>query len=398
MYAKNINRYKVLYLKDNQKQKIVLDENQLSNFEYDIIKISKVNNIKNILNINTKLNTQDILDIFSQIDMMLNANISFIDTLELLIKNEKNIRKLDILNSMINSLNQGKLLENELKIYKKELSNVVLQLLSLGQKNGNLKQVVKIIVEILNKKVQTKKSYLDAMSYPIVLSITFIISVCIIFGYVIPAFEPLFLQYGNNLPLMTKILLDIKDFFYQYSFIILLIFLIFGFILYNFYKKSESFKLNFDKFLLVDIPIISKLILLSNMLIIFLSLKLLIKQKYKFQESIFLVIELIQNRYLKDIFIGIYKDIVKGRSIQDIFIGIDIFDDIVKKLITIGHRSDQFELVLDKIVTIYQLEYNKKLKQTIKLIEPLFLIIIALLIMWMMLAIFIPMWDMNKVM
>jgi len=393
-----MNKYKIRYLNNDKICKKTIYENELNEFEYDIIKIKQIKDLNSYFKIYSHTSREDILQMFSQINMMLNANISFIDTLDLLIKSEKSKIKFEILNSIRRCLQQGRLLENELEKYKKYLGELSISFLSLGQKNGNIKESIQIIVDILEKQEQTKKSYIEMLSYPILLSITFFISLGVIFGYVVPQFEPLFAQYGNHLPLVTKILLEVKQILNDFSIYFLIILLSYLLILYFSYKKFESFKQKFDKFLLTKVPIISRLILLSNLLIIFLTLKSLLKQKYTFQESIHLSITVIQNSYLKIVFKSIEDNILQGKSIQSIFDNIELFDEIIKKLITIGHSSNQFELVLDKIVYIYQIQYDRKLKKAIRLIEPLFLIVIALLIVWMMLAIFIPMWDMNKVM
>jgi len=390
-----MKQYKISYLKNSKIYHCKIFEDQLQDFKYDIIKIKSIEKQNLYFNIFSKLNSEDILQIFSQINIMLQANISLLDTIDTLILNEKNSKKLKILKSMQNRLQKGELFEKELFQY---VDKLIINFLLLGQKNGNIKEVIKIIVNILEKKEQAKRQFLEAVSYPIFLTITFLISLGVIFGYVIPQFEPLFLQYGSNLPFATKLLLEFKEIINSYGAFILLFGLFAFAFLYYIYKKSATFKLKFDKFLLVKLPIVSKLILLSNLLILFLSLKLLLNQKYKFQEALSIGIDIIQNSYLKNIFYDIQKDILNGKSIQNAFEKKDIFDDIIKKLIVIGHRSDQFELVLDKIVYIYEVQYDKKLKKTIRLVEPLFLILIASVIIWVMLAIFVPMWDMNKVM
>ncbi|MEA1913963.1 MAG: type II secretion system F family protein [Campylobacterota bacterium] len=392
-----MKQYKITYLKNAKPSYTTLDQNSIKEFPYSIIKIQEIKSFYHLFELFSTVTQEDITSMFSQMNMMLQADLSMIDTIELLLENESKKKLKDILKTIRDTLKQGKLLEDELEQFSQELGEFSISFLSLGQRDGNLKDSVAVLVQILEEKNRTKKMYMNALNYPMVLGLTFIAALGVIFGYVVPQFEPLFTQYGDNLPYTTKTLLSVKYFFHHYAMVFIATVVFVCISVYVSYKQSLKYKEVLDRFMVVYVPILGKLILLSNVLILFLTLSLLLKQKHTFQSALHSAVKLIQNRYLKSIFEKAHGDIVKGKSIQSAFEKVKYFDNLVQKLLIIGHRSNQFEAVLDKIVKIYQTRYTDTLVKIIKLIEPLFLLIIALLVVWMMLAIFVPMWQMSTV-
>ena len=85
-----------------------------------------------------------------------------------------------------------------------------------------------------------------------------------------------------------------------------------------------------------------------------------------------------------------------GNSINDSFFKTQIFDDIVLNLINTGEVSNALSITIDEIKKIYKNRFNEKMNLLISLIQPIFLIVIMGLILWIVLAIFMPIWDMGN--
>ena len=85
-----------------------------------------------------------------------------------------------------------------------------------------------------------------------------------------------------------------------------------------------------------------------------------------------------------------------GKSINHSFFKTQIFDDIVLNLINTGEVSNSLGITIDEIKKIYKNRFNDKMNLLVSLIQPIFLIIIMGLILWIVLAIFMPIWDMGN--
>ena len=85
-----------------------------------------------------------------------------------------------------------------------------------------------------------------------------------------------------------------------------------------------------------------------------------------------------------------------GKSINNSFSKTKLFDDIVLNLINTGEISNSLVITIDEIKKIYKNRFNDKINLLTSLIQPIFLIVIMGLILWIVLAIFIPIWDMGN--
>lgn len=393
------SRYKIKYIENGQVKNTNIEKQNFDSLPQNVIEIKELKefhfSIKKFFH--KSLEQTVIIELFSQISLMLESNITLIDTIELLLENETNQDIKNILVVMQKTLLQGELFVNTLEPYKSKIGELPILFLDMGQKNDDMKSVIKTLVEILQNRLNNIKKFKKVIQYPLIVSIGFIFALGIIFIYLLPQFEPLFSQFGKELPIQTKILLSVKYFLVHYSFLLVSIFFVCILSFIYFYKRFDQIRMSVDRFLVVKFPVAQQVILYFELFIVFKLIQLLLSQKFTLDYAIQKVSSMIRNRYIKLTFMQISNDISKGLLIHESFKKHKIFDALVIKLILVGHNSDQFDLIFGKIANIYQERYDKKVERFIQFIEPVFLFAMALCIVWIMLAIFVPLWDMGKV-
>ena len=129
---------------------------------------------------------------------------------------------------------------------------------------------------------------------------------------------------------------------------------------------------------------------------LFLMIDIMMKSNYEFHKAFISSKILLKNKYLLDKISLIDSLLQNGKSINDSFFKTQIFDDIVLNLINTGEVSNSLGITLDEIKKIYKNRFNEKMNLLTSLIQPIFLIIIMGLILWIVLAIFMPIWDMGN--
>ncbi|MDC7242872.1 MAG: type II secretion system F family protein, partial [Sphaerochaetaceae bacterium] len=234
-------------------------------------------------------------------------------------------------------------------------------------------------------------------SYPIILSTSLLISIVSLFKFVIPKFETIYEKLEGNLPLSTQYLLYIKDLFDNYFGAFLLLCFISTYLFLFMCKKSTAFKENLDRFLLTKIPIVSKMFLVSNSSNFFFCLSTLLNDKYQFYDSLKNSKTLISNTYLYYKITQIEMDIKNGENISNAFDKSKLFDDLTIRLINTGEKSNKLALTVSKIDIIYKKKLDKILQNFITIFEPSIIAIMASLILWLVLAIFTPIWDIGTI-
>ena len=327
---------------------------------------------------------------------MLQANLMLNDALAILSQNHKE----DKLNKFIDDLKKALLgLDSIDSIFKDyRLDIYILSFLELCQKNGNIKANINALSMLLKEELKIKKDFSKAIRYPIILLISLFSSVNIIFYFVVPKFKIIFVNSYDLLPFATKALFNIHTIYMSYLIYIILLFLFFIFMIIYFYLKNKEFQYLISKLLFHKIFFIKDLYSSMQLYRIFLIINIMLESNYEFIKALNSSKALIRNKYLLDK-ISLIENLLKnGKSINISFKRSEICDSLVLNLINTAEASNSLTLISKEIRDIYKNRFDEKMKKFISYIEPIFLIIIVSLVLWIILAIFIPIWDMGSMM
>ena len=125
---------------------------------------------------------------------------------------------------------------------------------------------------------------------------------------------------------------------------------------------------------------------------------MLIKAKYNIDIAIKYSIPNIQNTIIRNKMQKMLDKIYNGEGISKSFESINLFDDFVIRLMHNSEKGSDLEKAFEKLFHIYETKQDDKITQTIKMIEPIMVLIFSIIILFLALAIFLPLWDINQVM
>lgn len=392
-----MQKFKIKYQDGNIVKELILETENLSNekLPINIIEISKYKSYFDFELFKKKsLNDKKINLLFYELNLMLQANINISDALDILIKNKSDRNIIDFLQVMKYSLSNGKNIEDSLSDF--DINHIIVAFLKISQDNGNIASNIKALSNLLIENQEIKKSFIKAISYPIILIISFFFSLVSIFTFVIPKFKMIFSQTTQELPLATKMLLKTEYIFENYFFFIISIIFVFILFFLYLYLKNSNFNYFIHKLLIVKLFLIKDIYLNMQLYKLFLMIDIMMKSNYEFHKAFISSKILLKNKYLLDKISLIDSLLQNGKSINDSFFKTQIFDDIVLNLINTGEVSNSLGITLDEIKKIYKNRFNEKMNLLTSLIQPIFLVVIMGLILWIVLAIFIPIWDMGN--
>ncbi|ABV67891.1 Transformation system protein CtsF [Aliarcobacter butzleri RM4018] len=392
-----MKKYKIKYQKDEKVEEMILKTSDLANenLPQNILEIKeekesfKIDFKRKIRIDNKKINL-----LFYELNLMLQSNINFSDALDILIKNRKDKDIVKLLQIIKESFSSGKSIDENLKEFN--INHLVISFLRNCQNSGNITLNINALSKLLIENSELKKSFYKAISYPIFLFITFFLSIVTIFTFVIPKFKTIFFQVKDELPLATKILLVFENLFVNYSFYFFCFFsFIIIFIIY-FYKQNAKFEYFIDKFMIRKIVLFKDIYLNMQLYKFFLLIDIMLKSNYEFHKAFISSKLLLKNKYLLDKIYIIDNLLQNGKSINNSFSKTKLFDDIVLNLINTGEISNSLVITIDEIKKIYKNRFDDKMSFLISLIQPIFLVTIMGLILWIVLAIFMPIWNMGN--
>ena len=122
----------------------------------------------------------------------------------------------------------------------------------------------------------------------------------------------------------------------------------------------------------------------------------MLKSNYEFHKALISSKILLKNKYLLDKIYTIDNLLQNGNSISDSFLKTKLFDDVILNLINTAEVSNNMDIVISEIKKIYKNRFYEKIDLLISLIQPIFLILISGLMLWVILGIFLPIWDMGN--
>jgi len=392
-------KFKIIYQESQKLHTIILEAKSLESlpsldiFPQNIIKIVEIKKISFSFTLfkNTK---KEVYELFTQLDIMLSANLTFSQSIDLLLEEqqEKNID--EVLSVIKKSLSTSLVIDQALHSYRKYLGETSILFLKLGFENGNIKESVHSLVKILEEDITSREMLTDVMRYPLILLLSLFVSVGMIFMYVLPNFEFIFRLLDDNIPFSTYILLTIKNIFDKYWMvlfgIITIVTVFISFVL-------DKYRYSYHKLLVQHLPLFSKVIQNYYFYRLFLSMSIIVKSKYQFQIAITNSKNIVNNLYVQDMMEKVLINIKNGMSVSEAFGKSKLFDNLTMKLLHTADNTNRYEDILSDIALQYKKRFQKSLKNFSSTIEPLLILIIALIVLWLILAIMLPIWNLSAV-
>ncbi len=353
------------------------------------LKISESKNLGKTLRIKNK----DIVLMTRQLATLLEASTSIVDSIDITAKQIKNKNLIQILFNLKEDLVQGKRLGNSMKKFPGVFSDTYISMVSAGDSSGNLDTVFSKLADYLEESASIRQKVISALTYPLILiGFSFIVIVSLL-AFVLPQVVNQFIKAGADLPFITKFLIGISN--NIIPILIVIIFLTFG--LYYFYKKytdKKDNKIFFDKKIL-SIPFLGNFILNSELERFASTMELLLASGTNLDIALGECSKIFNNQYLSNIVINAKDDVVEGKDFINSMKHDQIFPDIFIQLISSGYRSGNLEKMFNKVSNYMKSEIENKRSVFLSLLEPIVIIFMGGFIMMIVLAILIPIMQMN---
>ena len=362
----------------------------------NIISIKPIGNhidIASFINkFDNRISTDDVIGLFEQIQTMLHAHLSISDCVELLqtLNSKKPIQ--DMLKNMHKTLQEGRPIYTALEPYQGQIGITPILFLKLTLYGIEIRDCIDALVVVLKQNKKSRDKIIKALSYSFVLFASLVVCMIVIIVYVLPNFESIFAQLQGNLPLPTTILLSVRDLFVFYYPLILLVV---GGCIGSLWYLNRHHTMAVHKFVATKLWIISKLLKTFVGYRLFLSISVLLNAKYNFQESIKQANITTANKFIHSEIEDIAMAIKKGVGVDMAFRDSVLNDDITCKMLAIAQNTGYWQRCLKDLVKIYNKNLNKQIKTLSAVIEPVFIFVLSGVILWLVLAVMLPMWSLG---
>jgi type IV pilus assembly protein PilC len=329
-----------------------------------------------------------------QFRSMLNAGVPILRIMQVLeAQTESKVLRVAI-SGIIVDIRQGSTISDSFEKYPKIFSPLYCSMLRAGEISGNVPSVLDRLIYIVEHETKIKADIRAALQYPLIVVIALGIAFIVLLTMVIPQFVSLFSKAGLDLPLPTKIAMLLYSMLKNYWYLILgtLVAVIFG--LFQ-YFKTENGKLVRDSFLLA-IPILGPLFQKAAMSRFASIFAILQTSGVPVMQSLTILSDTIGNAAIARSFAHVRDKIQEGSGIAVPLKTAKYFTPMVIDMIAIGEESGNIDEMLREISKHYDDEVEYAVKALSDAIGPILIVALAAVVGFFALAIFLPMWDMTK--
>ena len=337
----------------------------------------------------------DMIMFCRQMYALLKSGVPILNAIRGLIDTTKAVALKEVLQDVLIKLEKGFTLSTAMNHHPKVFNKLVISLVLVGESTGQLSVSFAKLAEYIEREETTKKNVKQAMRYPMFVVLFLIAAMFILNIFVIPVFTDLFASFKTELPLATRMLIASSDFFVNY-WLYMIAAMILAFVLVNRYLATENGLYSWDK-RKISLPIIGSIIERSLLARFSNSFAIVLKAGVPITTCLNLSAEAIGNTYMAESVIGMRRRVETGETLLRTATSSGLFTPLVLQMIAVGEETGQIDELLNEVGEYYEREVDYELKTLTDRIEPILIVIMAVLVLILALGIFTPMWDMFSV-
>jgi type IV pilus assembly protein PilC len=289
----------------------------------------------------------------------------------------------------------GKNLSDGLAKYPAVFSELFTNMVRVGEASGNLDEVLDIVATQLEKEHELKSKLKGAMIYPAVILFVMIAIAFLMLTFILPKMLSVFKDMDVELPIMTKAVIGISDFFAAHSILVLITIVALVFFTRIFMRTGTGKRL--ISFLVLKIPLINNLVIKVNCARFARIHSSLLRSGISVVESLKIVSHTLTNYYYSLEFKKAVEQIQKGVNLSKVISeNHKIFPVLVPQMLEVGEETGKTEAVLLKLAEFYEEEVSQITKNMSSIIEPFLMVIIGAAVGIFAISMLQPMYSMME--
>lgn len=371
-------------------------ESFLLNKGYEIIKIEedKLSTSLGLANMATsqKMSSKDLNFFLTQLSTYVKSGIPLLDSMEILSRQSKKKNTQMLYRKIVFDLNRGlsfsECLEKQGKVFPKMLINM----LKTSEMTGDLTGVLDDMAAYYKRQDSNRKQIINAMTYPSVLMVFAVAVLTFVITYVVPSFTSMYESTGSSLPGITVAIMNISDFVTgNWYYILGVIVLVVG-IFVLLYKSSKKFKY-FMQSLVMHIPVVKDIVKYNQIVTFTGTFSTLIKHDVFITDSMDILSKITENEVYKKIINDAIINLSKGNGVSVAFKGHWAFPETAYEMLVTGEKTGKLGEMMEHVATYYQEEQTNIVARLKSLIEPIMIVLLAVIVGVILLAVVVPMFD-----
>ncbi|MCE1228203.1 MAG: type II secretion system F family protein [Firmicutes bacterium] len=343
-----------------------------------------------------KVKSKDLAIFTRQFSVMIDAGLPLVQCLEILgaQQTDKGFQK--IINAVRGDVERGATLQAALSKHPKAFNDLYVNMVGAGEAGGILDVILQRLSMYIEKAVKLTAKVKGAMTYPIVVLTLAVIVVAVIMIKVIPVFAQMYEGMGSSLPFATTVCIGISNVLIKYFWVVA-IFVVLIFFGLRYYYRTINGRLQMDSFFL-KIPVIGDILRKTAVARFCRTLGTLTSSGVPILEGMDITARTSGNMVIQNAILKSKDAVEQGRNIATPLAETKVFPPMVVQMVGVGEATGALDAMLSKVADFYEDEVDNAVASLTSLMEPLIIAILGGIIGFIVVAMYLPIFNMANVM
>ena len=340
----------------------------------------------------TGISTRDIVIFTRQFATMINSGLPLVQSLDILADQTENSALRKTIRDVLYDVESGHTLADAMGKHPKVFTELFVNMVAAGEAGGILDTILLRLATFLEKNDALIRKIKGAMIYPAVIFTVAALAVITLLIFVIPTFQQMFESAGVPLPLPTRVVISMSQVLQDYWWalgggVIGAVFLI------RYAYTTDSGRLNIDRLMLV-LPVLGDLQRKSAVARFTRTLGTLVSSGVSILEGLEITAKTAGNRVIHDAVMNSRASIAGGETISGPLKESGVFPPMVVQMINVGEQTGGLDEMLTKIADFYDEEVDTAVEALLSAMEPIMIVVLGVVVGGMIVAMYLPIFDM----
>ena len=341
-----------------------------------------------------KLDEMDLLLFTRQMGALVRAGVPLMQALTGIQKATDKQHIVVMLQAIRDDLDRGTELSVALAKHPKSFNEFYVSMVKVGESSGRLEGIFSRLHEQIEFDMDMKRKMKGALRYPMFVGIALAIAVTIINVFVVPTFASVYVGMKLDLPLPTRMLIAASSFTIKYWWLVLA--MIAGAVTaFRFWLATTPGRLKYDAWKL-RVPIFGPIQKKTAMARYSFSFATAVQSGIPLVDAYTLTSKVVSNAYYERAILRMREGVERGEGIYRVAQSSGIFNALELQMISVGEETGKMDEMLRSISEMYREEVDFEVSRLAQTLEPLLIAGLGIMVAGIMLAVFLPMWDLTQ--
>jgi type IV pilus assembly protein PilC len=343
----------------------------------------------------SKINAKTIADFTRQLATLLQTGLHLLPALTIIKESNTSLSMQAIINKLIIQLNKGTSFSDALASYKKHFSDLYCGMVYAAEQTGSYATTFTQLADYLERSIELKNKIKKALFYPItVLLVTIVITAALLI-FIVPQFQNVFASFDAELPFFTMAVIKLADALQTHWYIglIALIGIMSMHKMINQFQQTQSLAARIS----LKLPKVGKLIKTSLVCRWTNILAALLTSGITLSRSLEITARAISHPVLQHHIMTLQQKLKRGQSLSAAMQDTAFFDHRLLAMVQVGEAAGNLSELLQKITAIYQAELDHTLNNLSKMLEPVIMMVLAVVAGGLIIAMYLPIFQIGSV-